>query len=520
MAGQRVQPERRIVVYKFWIQPTAVPPQVWETAQQMQILWNHLVDLREAASERIKSARLSEPARQAVYADLEVALRRAADQSPLPWDCRQFVLKRFTVAVRTAIRRIRNGVPPQQAGFPKRRGQLQKIAIPHRYKGGGVPIAELFQSKALSQKGRRPLQRPMDRSLETVPPSVETGAQAIQRCWLKPVAERAYLDNARPHKRLRYTEGAFALDDAQMPFRALLHRQIPDQARVKNAILIGQHSQPFGWAWALALTCTLFPDPAPVQSTGRCCGLVLGWRRFPTYLRIGLLVDTTGNVIELRLPLAMPNRRTRQFNQWIGQAHRSEADRIYESWDDLRAAASRENAGEESVQRRIESARARLIRRRHWLYQNLAAWLAKSYDTIAWGSGPGVKAMAEKGGKTAALKRADRYRQIAAIGEFKDMLRHQVKKRQARLIDGGTVSSTVTCFSCGRETEGGPKLRLQCPQGHRFDQDENAARWLLSKIDAGIRAGFTRRQGAAEALPSKLEVPEILKSVAVSVQGR
>lgn len=555
MARQRLRPEWPIVAYKFWIQPTAIPPHLWETARQMQALWNRLVDLRQAAAERLQTAepKLGEADKKIRYAELDAAMRHAADQSPLNWECREFVLDKFRLAVRTAITRIKQGVPPAQAGFPKPRSRLRKIAIPHRYTGGGVPIADLIQPQP---------------------------AKSAKRFWLQPVLARAYLDNARRHKRLRYSQGFFGLGGARIPFRVLLHRPLPPEAIVKQVILIGQHRRPFGWEWAVALICELPLSPAPSPRTGRMCGLDLGWRKFDTYLRIGMLVDNTGHVIELRLPLAMPNRRTRQFNQWIEQASRPEADKIYESWDDLRAAASRADqalewtkaqvaqraetmelpddirasleqittmrqgglmrllralqeagvgqelqtlilawkARQEQAQRRMQSARVRFVRRRQSLYHNVAAWIAKTYDIIAWESGLGIKVMAEEEEKATVLKQADRYRHMAAIGEFKDLLRQQVKKRQAQLIDGGAAYSSTTCFTCGAATEGGPQLRLQCPNGHRFDQDENAARWFLAQIDPAVSGGVTRRPATALPLPPPMEVPEGLKSVVVYVQ--
>lgn len=551
MARRRLRQEWPVLAYKFWIQPMHVPQQVWDTAKRMQEVWNRLVDLRDAVSERIKTAEPApgEDEKRAIYAELDFALRQAVNQSELNWECRELILDRFKVAVQRTISSIKNGAPPREVGGPKKRSRLSKVIIPHRYTGGGAPVS---------------------RFLKPTPP------KSIKRFWLKPAAQPAYVDNARAHKRLRYTEGIFGLDGVKMPFRAVIHRQIPHEAIVKNIILMGNHSRQFGWEWSIVFICELPPTNPAIGSSGRFCGLDLGWRKFDTYLRIGMLVDNAGSVLELRLPLDMSNQRTRRFNRWIEQAGRPDADKIYESWEDLRAATAladksleslkaelsrlakplplpddirstlsqitpmrqagllrllealeQANIGEDlqtlisdwketddRARRRIHSARLRLIRRRRTLYHNLAAWIANNYDIISWEAGLGIRAMAEEDGKRMVLKRADRYRHIAAIGEFKKLLKHQAQKRHAMIIDGVAAYSSTTCFSCGMRAEPGPALMLECPNGHSFDQDENAARWFLAKIDLGVRTAFNLREKVAHVLPRRIEVPDSLKSVA------
>ncbi|MBI4468384.1 MAG: transposase [Acidobacteria bacterium] len=111
------------------------------------------------------------------------------------------------------------------------------------------------------------------------------------------------------------------------------------------------------------------------------------------------------------------------------------------------------------------------------------------------------------------LKHADRYRQIAAIGEFKSILQHQARKRHARLLDGEAAYSTITCFTCGARAEGGAALVLQCPNGHKFDQDENAAKWFLARIGQEGRITLNLRPRPASLVPQRVEVPVYLKSM-------
>lgn len=542
--------EVNVYAYKYWIRPIALPPQVWQTGREMLAVWNQLVALWESAFQGLKAGEvvLGEQQTEGLYAGLECELRETVNQSALNWECREFLLDKFRVATWRAIKARRaGGACP--VGFPKMRSQLRNIVIPHRYTGGGVTPSTIM--------------RPQPR-------------KSTKRFWIASTPEEAFVDNARAHRRLRYTEGFFGVKGGTLRFKAIVHRPVPQAARVKNVLLVGRLKPPFGWDWSVTLICELPSSPLPIQGTGRYCGLDLGWRKFDAYLRIGMLVDNAGKVIELRLPLSMSNQRTMRFNRWIEEADRPDADRIYETWEELRQANSRADrsferlrvdlrrradgmqipdgargllAGlesmrpdgirhlllalqeadvapglqrlisawvplDQSVRRRIQSARQRFIRRRQWLYQNLATWIANSYDIISWEAGLGVKRMAEETGKRPALKRSDRYRQIAAIGEFKRILEHQARKRQALLIDGEAAYSTVTCFVCGARTEPGPALILECPNGHRFDQDENAARWFLARIGDQGRTSSSLRRKPESVVPLVLQIPEHLKTVA------
>ncbi|MBI4468182.1 MAG: transposase [Acidobacteria bacterium] len=551
MARQRLRKDWQVLVYKYWIQPTCVPEKVWETSRRMQALWNEFVDLLEAETAHPDTARpvLDRTPKDVFHPAMDAALRKAADRSGLNWECREFLFDRFRSAVQRAIHATVHGGQDAQVGTPQRRSRLTNIVIPHRYSQGGIPAANLLQARP---------------------------RRSLRRFWTKPVPQQAYIDNSRKSKRLRYTEGFFGLDGERMTFRTMLHRPVPAEAFIKTVNLIGNHRGQIGWEWSIAIVCELPPSAVP-ESTGRTCGLDLGWRRFGSYLRIGMLVGHTGEVAELRLPLDMSSRPTRDFGRWIERSGRPNADRIYESWEEIREATSRADQSFESLKaeiarraagpewpenlrnkfsaitelgqaallqfqrelqeaeagpeirqlisawrvndarlrRRIHCARMRFGRRRHWLYQNLAAWLATNYDTISWEADLGIRKMSEDGSKKGRLRLADRNRRIAAIGEFRKILKHQALKRKMLLIDGRTAYSSTTCFTCGRRTPGGPDLILQCPNGHRFDQDTNAASWFLSRIDRQVSAASNLRQGGVHASVKQLEIPEILKSIIV-----
>ncbi|MBI4468381.1 MAG: hypothetical protein HY650_03560 [Acidobacteria bacterium] len=540
-----------VLAYKFWIQPARIPQQVWDTARETHSLWNQLVELTNTTYGQLKTREpgLSKEERAAIYADLDRNQRRLVAESKLNWEGREFIFERFNAAMERWVRSAAKTGSFSEGGFPKKRTRLDKIAIRHRYSHGGVPLSRLL--------------RPRPR-------------KSVWRFWLRPVPYHAYSHPGRAHKRLCYSEGFFGIDGVRIPFRAMIHRRVPAEAIIKNVILIGRHSRQFSWEWAFALVCVTPPRPASTPRTGRFCGLDLGWRKFDTYLRIGMLVDNAGNVIELRLPLSTSNRRARDFNSWIELAGHPRAKRIYETWEEIQEATAAAEKSmemvkaqvaamgeslefpeeirnhisqvtemrqrglvhllralqearigqdlqdlimtwkvlEDKARRRIHSARVRFARKRHWLYQNLAAWMAENYDVISWEEELDIKEMLQKRGRAEALERADRYRQIAAIGEFRAILRRQVTKHHSVLMDGLAAYSTIRCFTCGAQTEGSAELRLQCPEGHTFDQDENAARWFLSEVSRDVLSEFILRKEPVSQ-EQRIEIPTVLHSVLV-----
>lgn len=538
-----------VLTYRYWMQPIEIPQELWDTARKMLSLWNQLVDYTRTACEEIQSREInvSESGRAAAYSELRAVQRRLVQDSGLEWNSREFIFDRFIMTFERWLKNSGRAGCFDEAGFPKRRKRLDRIAIRHRYSNAGIPVSRLI--------------RPHSR-------------KSAWRFWLRPVPPESHLYPGRASKRLCLTEGFFGIQGVKVSFKAIIHRRVPDEAIVKNVLLIGRYSRQFSWDWAIALVCQIPPRPVSTHLTGRFCGLDLGWRKFDSYLRIGMLVDNAGNVIELRLPLDMSNRSSRDFNNWIDSIGRPETRRIYQAWaeveeaitaadqsmeavkaqltrtaegiewsncvqswlsrlpevrqgglvlllralkeaqagEDLQDLITAWKSGEDRAQRRILSARSRFVRRRHWLYQNLAAWIARNHDVIAWEEDLDLKGMSEVRGRAKPLERADRYRQIAAIGELRSILRRQVKKHHSMLIDGVTAYSTIRCFTCGAHTQAGADLELQCPAGHVFDQDENAARWFLSEVNNEIASRCIRIRAWT---PSELEleVPTILSSI-------
>ncbi|MBI2508861.1 MAG: hypothetical protein HYV99_02405 [Betaproteobacteria bacterium] len=433
---------------------------------------------------------------------------------------------------------------------------MDRIAIPHRFTGGGVPVVALYSERAMRV------------SLRPVPAETyATHARASRRQRLSP----PHRDG--PHDAAEWNR--FGLDGgAMILFRMMMHRPMPPEGIVKQVTWLGQRHVTRGWQWALAITVEESPRPAGATAgtfkKAGACGLDVGWRVMGdgAYLRIGYLVDEVGDRIELRLPLDAPTSHTRHLITMAARAGKSrrpltswrdmarldegrgryieatkaavrplveasavsEARAMLRAWDRVREGglvrllravsaepADRKLADELRVwHNENDHARAvrmvlwdRLIGRRRWYYENIAAWLCAQWNPIVV-EDLGLKAMAEEDDKAPALDASMRYRQIAALSGA-----HPIRKA---LIKKPAAYTTLTCARCRDvlPSQDG-SLWLECGNGHRWDQDENAARVLLSQIaGAGSRADASRNE-SADAGRKVHDIPDRLRAVAVRV---
>ena len=537
-------------VFRFWASPREpMPPVVWSTARQMLTTWNALVEARERVAQDAQHERACfcgddhRPRVKARWARWNDEARAIAKHSSLNWEQGPAVLDRFTTACIAAAR--------GQRGWPQIQHRLDRIMIPHRFTGGGIPVAALYSSRA---------QRV--RLVAPSPRAYEPGLSHSEKRRLR--VSPAHRDGPHPdHEMNRFWVG-----DAAIEFRAVYHRPLPETAIVKQVAWTGRRHVTRGWQWALTITVEEPPRPVGVTtgtSCSRAAGLDLGWRVMGdgAYLRIGMLVDgASGQAIELRLPLDAPTSHTRRHrlkSGWRDLAGMDEAlARLLDAtkaavrprlWGDdlpaevagivrgwervrqgglIRLLRALESTPEQRVEPRVTVLRAwrqendrlrslrmelwdRLIGRRQWYYHNLAAWMCATWSTIAWEGDLRLKAMAEDDdvriapGDLAtlaehagdgierdltllrqnqfALRRSMRYRHIAALSEFRLALRHAAARAGTTLVDKPAAYTTLTCAVCDDVLAGQDgSLWLECKNGHRHDQDENAARNLLAQI--------------------------------------
>lgn len=523
------------LVYKYRAYMNDIPNFIWEHVSTQRETWNALCTLLDDHLEEWSNIKeeVTDEEKDAFWNAFWSECQGVVEASPLNWEASDDIFDRFQTSTREFFKNPDHGKPHRRSPFTK------QIRCVHRYTGGGKEVEKLFGSRAWRF------------SILEAPP------------------EEAYQDSTQDNRRQRVVPARFGIERQTLNFQLRLHRPFPEKAIIKRMALLGKwQPKPWNgeyWIWHVAIWLEVPSDTFAVSHDGVIAGLDLGWRKFDEYLRIGYIRDSQGRNIELRLPLDMPNHQTRRNglpSSWddkremdaqiayqvdavktkikpildnvelpsnlqrsvaqmqkmrqgglrqlyvnVGALHSTEywcgdlehVTELLKTWADA----------DEVLRYRVNKLSGRLTRRKEWLYGNLAAWLMKTYHTIVWEGDLGVKQMAENDDEEEALKRANRYRQIAAIGKLRKMIRTAAEKYGCELVDGETAGTTSTCSICDGEIEVGSALQLQCENGHLMDQDENAARNLLSQISGG----FVLSEGLRDS--TKLDIPQELKRIVV-----
>jgi hypothetical protein len=430
---------------------------------------------------------------------------------------RDAVFDRFVGCCRRAAKK--------QCGWPRLHNRLERIAIIHRFAGGGRAVNKLNITKK----------------------------RLGWRFGLKPVSDWAYEGKTRRHTNRRLSAGVFGLSkETKLDFQTVLHRQLPFDSVVKTVSWLGRLHPIRGWQWAIAIT-TRVDSPSVETEPLPACGIDFGWRAKREYVRVGMLRDCDGNVVELRLPFDAPTSKTRRnhlassyfdlvkidretdnkkndakarlgnltdlpddFQKRIAELAGVRQAGLAHPLSAMEASNSASKVQEilcqwRSENNRLSSIRAalqdRLIGRRRWFYRNIGSFLTRKYRTIALEDEFAAKEMIEDRmtkDRDLPFQRSIRHYQWAAVAELRTYIIEAAVKNGVRIVKTDTKGSTTTCFICGRYTEHQPNLRLTCPSGHTWDQDVNAASNILSGIEGLAKIENSGTPNLALVIPDSL----------------
>lgn len=519
MANKRLR-DWPIIVRKYDVSPIGdVPKVVFDTARQMQKLWNELVRLHDALL--VQTDGLDKEAIKPLFAAFNQSRKELTGGFPgldtyQKWD----VYGRFD----ESLKRFYSG----KADRPTEHTGLRRINIPFADRDGGKEINWLFRSKS--------------------------------RIKLREVPEEAYNLETRDYRRMRGSRGHFTVQGVEVPFQVNIHRPIPDNALLKRVNFCGDLVRPFGWRWSIVFTLEV-PELPKSRQTGRACAIDLGWRNMGDYLRVGTVTDSNGNRFEMRLPFNLNSSKERAVIKFLESRKKrgrvgfdllpevsiQREGQIQSMWslrleqvktaikpilgqipEDLRPAKAgyhmlgngrvlsiyyqMERQFKEGVlagdrpqildilqawaeeskvfHRRLTHCRESYLKARDWYYGNLAAWLAETYDIIAWEGDLDLKEMSEVQGKNAATKaekhaldESQKYRKFACLYDLRLKIEHSVRKRGKELTKMKTAYSSSVCAICG-STIVTSKLHLEvkCKKGHAVDQDLNTTEYFLQQL--------------------------------------
>lgn len=541
---KRNRPDWGQRVYKFKAYPFStdntdpIPSELWDKARAMRDLWNALVALRDQAISDTKD--MEKKNAKPRWKQFNQEIEECTNQSTLDWEASSEVLDRFKVASIRAFK-VNAQNPAQKGATLRQQYRIKNVLIPHRFTGGGMPVEKFF---AQTDQAWRIKLLPQTRHGRTM-----KGQFGVN----KKVFNFTLSDKGRIQK-----HGFLAPTEAE-PNRML---PLPSNGVVKKVTWCGNHDRyrPAGKEWEWHLNITVEEPPyEPISVNDRpIAGLDLGWRIMAegTYIRIGMLTDSLGRTIELRLPLfAMRDRRTKNYKNWyytlydlwtldehIGDSvedckaglrdlldtlppgfaqmrERGLAEFMKKYYDALPGAIIREMFKRNTKLRTIRRAvNQRLQNRKEIYYRNIASWLTKTYGTIVWEGDLSLKDMAENP-NLPALKNAAKYRQFVALSMLREFIRQAAPKNGSTIQGEPAADSTRLCWECNELVEkNGGALFLECPNGHKWDQDENSSKiLLLDGLPDSWRLPGVLRTHLASQRPDPLDIPYILRLVAVPV---
>ncbi len=485
MPRKKLRPENRPLVYAYDIKITGdVPEIVFQTAKAQRELWNWMATENQRLTDSLKDADKAEKkaAYEVFWEQAYSHVRNTGDDLGLPCWAKWQVYESFQKSHRMWAKK--------QAGIPSIKRGLRKINIEHRTQSGGEPISWLYE----------------------------------------------YRD--KKHTCIRRSSGLarghFSINDTRIPFEVVMHRPPDPAAILKRYSLCGQYEPAFReWRWKIILLVE-YP-PQDIVHGNAVFGLDLGYRRHEDGLRLGVLYHPKGSY-EIYLPFNLANRSERKQMERFPESEatrdirqvwemQSRQDYLLEeckaqlreiekdNWPEaarasmsgivkMRAGGLRRlrkelfDAGisleffeswytrHVEMSKRIRKAQIRIQATKNALYRNIAAWLSRHCAVLAWEDDLDLKEIAESDTDQIAIKEAQKYRQYAGLFRLRSFIREKMNDRIPK-IEG--AYSTQECEHCGGHIEPGPAVILTCENGHRCDQDLNAARVLFHRLASEIK---------------------------------
>lgn len=328
------------MAYKFRIYPEyqqtdfseQIKYQIFEEVRLMNQLWNRLAEIRKITLDSLsiiynQEVEMHAPDKkgegnlpisskdlkrispnyklrsESLWNDYELQIKTVSSdigiRETINWEIREDVLTRFEASHKKALKS--GGEIKLFSSF------IKQFRFPHRFTGGGLDATAIHKTRS-------------------------------KKLYVEKVADEFFEDESYRNRLNRVVSGRFGTgihDALQISFRIVMHRQIPKEAKIKTAYFTGKLKNRF-WEYYLVLTVI-----EPLQVTDNIiaerviAGLDLGWRKFKSYIRFGLLVDTSGNSFELRLPFDPGKKQSQRRLEKLLAKHGKELPEYPQTWQDI-----------------------------------------------------------------------------------------------------------------------------------------------------------------------------------------
>lgn len=375
-------------------------------------------------------------------------------------------------------------------GIPLYKNILKKdICLVHRYTGGGASLSTIFKPN--------------------------------KRFWIEPV-EWDKVDTNIPQrqwKKLVRTKAHICFCGEEKIFSCVLHRQIPENSIVKQVRVLmrrfGQNmrtpikrtSKTTKWEMNIFVE---IPPEAEERRTGIAekgkMVLELGWRKLGDLLRIGVYKDESGKYRQIIFPEKIAS--SIQKSQELQQKKDEELNKLRKLMKgkiNIQSGISKyfeaaEIIEDNKLKGKIKIGLDRwkwysyLINNAHhkasgyrkiWYYELAHEFFRNNNTVIIKEMDLKKLSQPKKDGEqgkiiTDAQRLAQKYRALAAIGEFKGIIKAVACKYNAEVIEVPGENTTLQHFECGHiqvnlKPEERQQLYIKCQKcGERYDQDENS----------------------------------------------
>lgn len=519
MAHKKKRENTQVLVYKYGATPLSELPQAfWDTAKEMQRVWNALVGMRNRLTDNFTRLGLGgkehRDARTEIWRHFDRLwkdfVNSAEIKAKLGGDEREFIIQKFETADRKA-KKDKTGLKKQFA--------LDRINFRHRYSGGGKPLAS-FKTMA------------GDKFAFEFPDDV------------------FYWSDRHKDRRRRIGTGSFGVLKDRSPvfsfeFSAVIHRELPEGAIVKSVSWVGKRLKGRGftkthlpesqrdWIWSIDVAVEVPQAEKEAFYSGRTAALDMGWRKISDdLLRIGAIQDASGNRFEICLPcrsesnavkdgslagslqdiFALDEQKgllveeTKNKLKEVGVAHLTKMREgglfrlrraLTESGENAPAMEILDAFAERFLPLQSRRARSfdRLQNYRNWIYRNVAKWLASNFDALVWEKNLGLKKIAEEFNDLTDTETSDaayrnekrrraaaRYRQFASLYTLRLYIKQAFDKAGKPILEADPLYIRQQCSDCGEFIEDTVEQEIFCPQGHRFDGDFNETENMLAQF--------------------------------------
>lgn len=372
--------------------------------------------------------------------------------------------------------------------------RADSMSFRHRFTGGGLPITNIYDSKAKRL-------------------SVSSVDYTAYGDYLHKVCSQREMK-----KRVRSEINTTLAGSVPVHFYAVLHRPIPDSAILKQAIFKREHIGGRN-RWTLSLQVEEPPETASIRAKANGkAGIDINWRVLNGRVRFAVLASGNNHCKEFYLPdkLLVESRECDKLMSRKDNLFEDAKRLVIEHIDTLLVpdelkqgiflarqkrlyAIVRQLEGEQSdmaltlkqwrdedkrLVDRVSWLRRKMRDHKQWFFYNVAHDFCKRFDTVVLeGMKMNLAKMARKKptkSKESLPEAASFYRHLAGVGAFRQTVKYVAGKRGICIIEEDPKHTTMKCNQCGHinrpKAKSRQKLVWTCTNCKaEWDQDHNAA---------------------------------------------